>query len=436
VLGVVLAVGAGAVFARADQVVRIGASAHDLATIEHATAETATHRASLVVSFAAGSFEDQAAVSLTAAQEAAAAATRIADLLEQLEEPRPDLLTMGHALQEATTQVVRLVGTGDLAAARDVVENETLSVVDGLVRALQTESSRLTAFIEGERSEAGRLARIASFVVALLLPAVMVTAYRNSARRRIERERLEAELLRQREVGEAKNQLIAGISHQLRTPITAIYGYADLIAGGGNADLAEEGVNSILAQSGDLRRMVDDILVTSRIESSTLHYQATPTHVTDVVEKVVSHHRRIGSVVKTDVEPLRIATDGGRLEQAVRNLVANAVMHGHEPVCVSGRLEGDRYKITVSDMGPGLSSEQARDPFAAFAHAPADVTTANSLGLGLSVARTLIDGLGGTVTYSRDRGMTIFTVSLPARDAVLRQGLSTLPVPHPESRVG
>jgi hypothetical protein len=84
-VGVVLAIGAGAVFAQADQVNRMGANAQDLATIERIRAETATHRASLVVSFAAAvSFEDQAQVSVTAAREAAAAAGRVVDLLRGL----------------------------------------------------------------------------------------------------------------------------------------------------------------------------------------------------------------------------------------------------------------------------------------------------------------------------------------------------------------
>lgn len=413
-LGVVLAIGAGAVFAQADQVNRMGANAQDLATIERIRAETATHRASLVVSFAAAvSFEDQAEVSVTAAREAAAAAGRIVDLLGGLEKPQPDLAALGADMLETTTEVARLVEAGDVEVARGVVETETMPVVETLVGALQTEASMLTGQIEGERSEAGRLARVASFMVALVLPAVMVAGYRKSARRRIERERLEAELLRQREVSNAKDQLIAGISHQLRTPITGIYGYADLMLRGSDPDLVGEGLDAILSQSGDLRRMVDDILVTARIDASTVSYQATPTQIVDVVDRVVAHHHQLGAVVKVEVEPACFATDGGRLEQALRNLVANAVAHGREPVSVLGRKQGDHYQLAVCDTGPGLTPEQALEPFAAFAHAPADITTANSLGLGLSVARTLVNGIGGVISYAHDQGMTVFAVSLP-----------------------
>jgi signal transduction histidine kinase len=414
VVGVVVAIGAGAVFAQADQVDRMGANAQDLATIERIRAETATHRASLVVSFAAaGSTDGQAEVAVTAARDAMAAAGRIVDLLGGLEEPQPDLVGLGEALLETTTKVVGLVEAGNLSVARGVVETETISAVESLVGALQSEASRLTSRIEGERSDAGRLARVASFIVALVLPAIMVAGYRRSARRRIERERLEAELVRQRDVSDAKDQLIAGISHQLRTPITGIYGYADLMLRGSHPDLVGEGLDAILSQSGDLRRMVDDILVTARIDTSTVSYQATPMQIVDVVDRVVAHHHQLGAVVKVEVEPARFATDGSRLEQALRNLVANAVVHGREPVSVLGRKQGDHYQIAVCDTGPGLTPEQALEPFAAFAHAPADITTANSLGLGLSVARTLVNGIGGAISYAHSQDMTVFAISLP-----------------------
>lgn len=413
-MGVIVAIGAGAVFAQADQVGRMGADAHDLATIERTAAETATHRASLVVAFAAvGTLGIEAGVSIDAANEAAQAAARIVDLVGDLEEQRLELTTLAIRLLDSTDEVARLLESGDVDQARELVEAQTLPDVEVLAETLRIEGSRLSGQIDAERSEAGRLARVASFIVALVVPAVMVAGYRRSARRRLERERLESELRRQRELSETKDQLIAGISHQLRTPITGIYGYADLLSRRNDPELIGEGVDAILSQSGDLRRMVDDILVTARIDASTISYQAAPTQVAEIVDRVVAHYLRLGAAIKVEVEAVSFDTDGGRLEHALRNLVSNAVAYGREPISILGRVQGDRYQIAVCDAGPGLTPDRALDPFAPFAHAPADITTANSLGLGLSVARTLVAGIGGLISYTHEQGMTVFALSLP-----------------------
>jgi K+-sensing histidine kinase KdpD len=159
--------------------------------------------------------------------------------------------------------------------------------------------------------------------------------------------------------------------------------------------------------------MVDDILVTARIDASTISYQAAPTQVSEIVDRVVAHYLRLGTAIKVEVEAVTFDTDGGRLEHALRNLVSNAVAYGREPISVLGRVHGDRYQIAICDAGPGLTADRALDPFAPFAHAPADITTANSLGLGLSVARTLVAGIGGSISYTNELGLTVFAVSLP-----------------------
>lgn len=415
-LGVIAAIGAGAVFAQADQVGRIGADAHDLATIERTAAETATHRASLVVAFAAaGTLGVETDVSIGAAAEAAQAAGRIVDLVGDLEEQRAELTPLAVRVLDTTVEVSRLLESGDVAQARELVEVDTLPDVEVLAESLRIEGSRLSSQIEAERSEAGRLARMTSFVVALVVPALMVAGYRRSARRRLERDRLQAELLRQQELSETKDQLIAGISHQLRTPITGIYGYADLLSRRNDPELVGEGVDAILSQSGDLRRMVDDILVTARIDAAMVSYQAAPTVVAEIVDRAVAHYVRLGTPIKVEVEAASFNIDGGRLEHALRNLVSNAVAHGREPISVMGRVHGVSYQIAICDAGPGLTPDQAIDPFVPFAHAPSDITTANSLGLGLSVARTLVGGIGGSISYSHEQGMTVFALSLPMK---------------------
>jgi signal transduction histidine kinase len=412
IAAVAVAIGASVAFARADQVERIGADAQDLSTLERASAETATHRASLVVAFAATGM-DQADLATEAAAEAVLAAERIVGLLGVLEVPREPLVVSAQGVLSSTIDVGDHLQAGRTDIARQLVEDATLPKVEALSQAVAAEAGVMSSRIAGERSEAGSLARTASFVVALLVPAMTVGGFRRVAKRRIERERLEAELTRQQELSQAKDHLIAGLSHQLRTPITGIYGFADLLLAYPDPDLIEEGLATILKESGNLRRMVDDILVTARIDAESVGYTALETSVGEVVDRTLSHFLRLGTSIKVDCEPCLVLVDGSRLEHALRNLVANAIGHGAEPIQIVGRTAGDVYRLAVCDSGPGIVPESAANPFRAFANDPASVTVRGSLGLGLSVAKTLIEAMSGTIEHTRVDGTTVFAITLP-----------------------
>jgi len=412
IAAVAVAIGASVVFARADQVERIGADAQDLSTLERASAETATHRASLVVAFAATGM-DQDVLAGEAAAEAVLAAERIVGLLAELEVPREPLVVFAEDVLSSTIEVGDHLQAGRTDIARQLVDVSTLPKVEQLAQAIGGEAGIMASRIAGERSEAGSLARTASFVVALLVPAMTVIGFRRVAKRRIERERLEAELIRQQELSQAKDHLIAGLSHQLRTPITGIYGFADLLLTYPDPDLLEEGLATILKESGNLRRMVDDILVAARIDADSVGYNPVETSVAEVVDRTLSHFLRLGTLIKVDCEPCLIQVDAARLEHAIRNLVANAIGHGAEPIQIVGRAAGDVYRLAVCDSGPGLGPDAAANPFRAFANDPASVTVRGSLGLGLSVAKTLIEAMSGTIEHTRVDGTTVFAVTLP-----------------------
>jgi signal transduction histidine kinase len=101
----------------------------------------------------------------------------------------------------------------------------------------------------------------------------------------------------------------------------------------------------------------------------------------------------------------------------IHNLVANAFAHGNEPVEVIGREDVGWYRLAICDTGPGLGSERAKHPFAAFDQAPEDIVTAPGLGLGLSVARALVSLMGGEIEYRHQVGHTVFMVSIPMAPA-------------------
>jgi len=177
---IAVAIGAGVVFARADQVERIGADAQDLSTLERVSAETATHRASLVVALAASGLS-QTDLANESADEAALSAERIVGLVSMLELPRESLVLAAARLSTSTIEVGDQLRAGRIEVARELVEDETLPLVAELSRDAANEAGILASRMAGERSEAGRLARTASFLVALLVPAMTVVGFRRVA---------------------------------------------------------------------------------------------------------------------------------------------------------------------------------------------------------------------------------------------------------------
>lgn len=427
--------GGALLFSQADQAERIAADARALGELQAALADTATFRAALVIAFA--STEDVvSSAALEAVEEAVDAARRIADRLDSY----PELEANASLLAEMTEEVGRFLGEGDVAAARELVESEVLPTVSRLATDLNQASGTVSGRIQAEQAQAGSLARAASFVVALIVPALAVVIVRRTARRRLERERLESEVLRQKELAETRDRLIAGLSHQLRTPITGIYGWSDLL--GQNPEMVAEGSLAILGQAGDLRRMVDDILVAARLDTSELAYLPTSLDVGKVVAQSVSHFERIGHAVRIECAAAEVFVDGPRLEKVVHNLVSNALRHGQPPVEVVGRSTATGYRLAVLDHGPGLEGDRIGDPFAPFAHSPKDITTANSLGLGLAVADSLARMVGSGIEYVRQEGRTVFAMTIPLASPVIasappaRETPSAVFVSEPDHQAG
>ena len=200
-LMVVAAVGGAALFSQADQAARVAADARILGDLHAAAADTATHRAALVIAFASIS-ETVPQVALDAVDESVAAAGRMDTSLASY----ADLRALAISLGAETLQIKELLDQGDSATACSHVEGAVLPVVSELATRLSQEIATVNGRIEGEQARAGSLARAASFVVALIVPVLAVVLVRSLARRRLERERLESEVLRQKDLADAKTR--------------------------------------------------------------------------------------------------------------------------------------------------------------------------------------------------------------------------------------
>lgn len=291
--------------------------------------------------------------------------------------------------------VVAHLEGGEVTEADRRVTGETLPLLDRVQQSFGRLAVEAASRIDAERASAGQTARISSFLVALVAPVLALWAYRRSVRRRFESERMEAELIRQRDLAAAQQSLIAGMSHQLRTPLTGIYGFAEaLLEDCGRAQhdplLAKEAAVTILGESNRLRGMIDDILVTARHEAGDLAYEHVLFDMRAEIDVAVEPFLRFEPEIDVDCPRVMLMGDRLRIRHVLRNLIDNALQHGRPPVRIIGTL-GERFELVVEDHGDG---PPPGDVFRTFLHTGPDALVTGSLGLGLGVCNTLCEAMG------------------------------------------
>ena len=118
-----------------------------------------------------------------------------------------------------------------------------------------------------------------------------------------------------------------------------------------------------------------------------------------------------------DLAPATVLADPLRLRQILRNLVSNAVKHGGGRVAVVGLYAAGGYAFSVVDDGPGVSEEIAGRLFERYIHDGRRALLAGSVGLGLNIARSLAEAMGGSLEYSRHGEATWFTLVTPLAES-------------------
>ncbi len=237
----------------------------------------------------------------------------------------------------------------------------------------------------------------------------------------------EAEAERSR-MEDARREFLASVGHDLRTPLTSLRGAIEAIEDG----LVEDPSRYLAAMRSDVRllsSLVDDLFLLSRIESGALHLEREPVDLTELADEAVEAMRHVGRArgVTIDLDAdadaaLPVAVSTPEIGRVLRNLLDNAVRHTPDGgrVLVRTRRDGDRAVIEVVDEGPGFPPDFVGRAFESFARADgARQRDGSGAGLGLAIARGLVDAHGGTVT-ARPGPPGHVTVTLPLRTADVR----------------
>lgn len=223
-------------------------------------------------------------------------------------------------------------------------------------------------------------------------------------------------------------EFVAGVTHELHTPLTAMRSAGQNLAAGVVADPQQVRRYGTLieAEGRRLSDMVGQVLELAGIQSGRRVYQPRPESVEALVNLAVDDCRalleprnvRVERDIPADLPP--VLADAEALRRALRNLIENAVRHGGQEgwVGVRARRRDGGIEITVSDRGPGIRREDLPHLFEPFYRGRDTLAKGvPGSGLGLSVVRHVVEALGGKVGVSSDANGSAFTLLLPAAPA-------------------
>ncbi len=224
-----------------------------------------------------------------------------------------------------------------------------------------------------------------------------------------------------------KSQFLANMSHELRTPLNAILGYTELLADGTYGALAErpKGVLDRIDRNGKhLLGLINDVLDLSKIEAGEMQLALEDYALGSIVQNTITVTeplaRQKGLELKATIEPnLPLGRgDARRLSQVLLNLVGNAIKFTDKGrIDVSANRDGERFRLTVRDTGPGIPEAEQAKIFEKFQQVDNTSTRRKGgSGLGLSISKELVEMHGGTISVVSVLGEgSTFEVMLPRR---------------------
>jgi two-component system phosphate regulon sensor histidine kinase PhoR len=222
-----------------------------------------------------------------------------------------------------------------------------------------------------------------------------------------------------------RSEFVANVSHELKTPITAVKGFAETLLGGAvnDEETARSFLQIIYDESDRLNRLIGDILELSKIESRRVPLTFSPVEVDSFVSKSVklmeSEASRKNIELSMQIEPgLYVEADEDRLRQIVMNLLSNGINYTPDGGRVSVKVEGlgdDHIRISISDSGIGIPKKDLPRIFERFYRVDkARSRSSGGTGLGLSIVKHLVELHKGTISVTSSLGVgSTFIIELP-----------------------
>lgn len=249
---------------------------------------------------------------------------------------------------------------------------------------------------------------------------------RDQAESNEEREAMRAEILRRsselqdanahlRDASDAKNEFLSRMSHELRSPLTAVIGFSDLlVADTSPSSRVGQSAQAILRAGKHLLGLINEVLDIAQIESGHMAMSLEPTSLASVMEEALelmrplADARDITLAVAWPPSERYVEADHQRLRQVLINIVGNAIKynsHGGRVDVASLIRQNQVVEITIADSGPGISKANLEKLFEPFERLGAETTDVEGSGLGLALSQSLVEQMGGTLTVESEVGV-------------------------------
>ena len=262
-------------------------------------------------------------------------------------------------------------------------------------------------------------------IVGRIVPALQSVLAAALQRAELQAEVIETASLRRND--ELKTALLRSVSHDLRTPLTAILSAtAALDPQRPDAEQVGEVRDVVLAAATRLAGLVEKLLDLSRLQSGASEQHVEAYSLDEVIAEAVEHVGADAELVRVSLDddlPL-LEGDSGQLERAFANLIENAVRYsGGKPVSIRARAVAGRVRVRIVDQGPGIRPGELERIFMPFYRSPGQPASHQGAGLGLAIAKGFIEVNGGRISVESLPGQgTSFVIEFPLGATTPRQG--------------
>ena len=233
-----------------------------------------------------------------------------------------------------------------------------------------------------------------------------------------------ADVTEQRRIEDAQRRFIADASHEMRTPLAALKGILELLVDGAADDptVRDDFLGTMQFEADRLGRLVADLLTLAQLEAGSLQLKITSESSADLLGSVASVMNtlaeRAGVTLAVDLPDgdVRVLADRDRVVQVLLSFTDNALKHSPRgsTVRLRAQLRGDRVLLAVADEGSGIDAEELPRVFERFYRADAARSGGGGAGLGLAIAKEIVDAHGSSIEVHSQRGAgTTFGFELP-----------------------
>jgi signal transduction histidine kinase len=226
------------------------------------------------------------------------------------------------------------------------------------------------------------------------------------------------------QLSRAKNDFVSKISHELRSPLTSVIGYVELLLDGGPGDPNVEQARMLAIVERNSRRLlvlIEDLLTMSRVEAGTFELEVGPVDLRELVERVTE--TTAPAIAKAELELIvdfgsgnRLTGDRDQLERVLLNLVSNSVKFTPPGgrIEIATRSDGDDVAVSVHDTGTGIPADEQRHLFTRFFRSTrAKEQQVAGTGLGLYIVKQIVELHGGTIDVLSTPAGSRFTMRVP-----------------------